>query len=301
MPESEKKLLLVGDNPFHGISHLSDGRARARGTEISMPDFAAKLVQVSLENGADGFMFSVSETTLSTLRVLSKNMRIKSPLLYAIVPYAYEYVRLATQLGTVGLGRMLTKQVIFSGNVRAVWTGLKCVATMDPKDILKAYLLYEVSRIKSAIGNKFTLESVMLHEVITEMIIALNLDWLAKFYIKFVLDLGAMPGFETRNFAYLVSKFQEWEIDFKKIIITSAFNGAGFQMNPSKETCEKALSKVPDSNIIAMSILASGYLKLPEAVRYAKSLSNVKGVVVGVSREQHAYETFKILREEFSK
>ena len=191
MPESEKKLLLVGDNPFHGISHLSEDRARARGTEINMPDFAAKLVQVSLENGADGFMFSVSETTLSTLRVLGKNMRIKSPpLLYAIIPYAYEYVRLATQLGTVGLGRKLAKQVIFSVNLKAVGVGLKCIATMDPKDILNAYLLYEVSRIKSAIGKKFALKSVMLHEVITEMIIALNLDWLAKSYIKYVSNLA---------------------------------------------------------------------------------------------------------------
>lgn len=295
-----KKILLVGDNPFHGISHLSEDRARARGNEINMPDFAAKLVQVSLENGADGFMFSVSETTLSALRVLREKINIKSPLLYAIIPYAYEYVRLATHLGTVGLARKLAKQVIFSANLRAIWAGLKCVGTMDPQDILKAYLLYEVSRIKSVIGKKFTLESVMLHEVITEMIIALNLDWLAKSYIKDVLDLGIKPGFETRNFAYLVNKFQEWGIDFKKIVITTAFNGVGFQMNPSKEACEEALARVPESNVIAMSILASGYLKLPEATEYAKSLHNIKGIVVGVSKEKHAYETFKILRDKFS-
>ena len=171
---------------------------------------------------------------------------------------------------------------------------------MDPKDILNAYLLYEVSRIKSAIGKKFALKSVMLHEVITEMIIALNLDWLAKSYIKYVSNLGVLPGFETRNFAYLVNKFQEWNIDFKKIIITTAFNGVGFQMNPAKDTCEETLAKLPESNVIAMNILASGYLKLPEAVKYAKNLSNIKGVVVGISKEQYAYETFKFLREEFS-
>jgi hypothetical protein len=300
LSKSGKKLLLVGDNPFHGISHLSEDRARARGNEINMPDFAAKLVQVSLENGADGFMFSVSETTLSTLRILGKNMSTKSPMLYAIVPYAYEYVRLATHLGTVGLAKKLARQVVFSGNLRAVGAGLKCVATMNPKDMLKTYLLYEVSRIKSAIGKKFTLESVMLHEVITEMIIALDLDWLAKSYITYVLDLGIKPGFETRNFAYLINKFQEWEIDFKNIFITTAFNEVGFQMNPSKATCEKALAQVPDSNVIAMSILASGYLKLPEAVDYIQSLSDIKGVVVGVSREKHAYETFQLLREKFS-
>ena len=50
-------LKLVGDNPFHGVSHLSQERATARGTEITNPTYAADLVRISLENGADGFMF----------------------------------------------------------------------------------------------------------------------------------------------------------------------------------------------------------------------------------------------------
>jgi len=46
-----------------------------------------------------------------------------------------------------------------------------------------------------------------------------------------------------------------------------------------------------------MSILAAGYLKPPQAIRYIHSLSNLKGVVVGVSKEHHARETFKLLKE----
>ena len=291
--------MLVGDNPFHGISHLSEDRARTRGNEINRSDFAAKLVQTSLINGADGFMFSVSETTLSILRLLRRNTGTKSPMLYAIVPYAYEYVRLVTHLGTVGLAKKLAKQIVFTANFRAIGTGLKFLETMNPKDLLKAYLLYEISRIESATRKKFILQSILLHEVITEMIIALDLDWLAKSYIDYTLNLGIKPGFETRNFAYLVRKFQAWNIDFKEIIITTAFNGVGFQMNPSKEVCEEALASIPESNVIAMSLLASGYLQLPEAVKYAKNLSNIRGVVVGVSTEQQANQTFKFLEENF--
>ena len=161
-------------------------------------------------------------------------------------------------------------------------------------------MLYEVSRINSAAGEKFTLESVMLHEVVTEMILALNLDWLAKSYVKYSLNLGVKPGFETRNFAYLIQKFKEWDIDLDKIVVTSAFNDVGFQMNPSKEACQEALSSASESNVIAMSILASGYLKLPEAVEYIQSLPNIKGVVVGVSKEQQAFETFKFLGEKLN-
>ncbi|OGU68426.1 MAG: hypothetical protein A2W30_03175 [Ignavibacteria bacterium RBG_16_36_9] len=297
MSVTGKKLLLVGDNPFHGISHLSDDRARARGKEIYDSNFASKLVQISLENGADGFMFSVSEMTLSILRAIPNGNNKQPPLLYAIIPYAYEYVRLATNLGTVGLAKELAKQIVLSANLKAVGAGVKSIATMDPKDILKAYFFYEISRIKSAAGKKFTLESVMLHEVITEMILGLNLDWLAKSYVKYSLGLGVKPGFETRNFAYLIQKFKEWNINLDKIIVTSAFNDVGFQMNPSKAACQEALSRAPEANVIAMSILASGYLKLPEAAEYIQSLSNLKGVVVGVSNEQQAFETFKFLGE----
>jgi hypothetical protein len=110
-----------------------------------------------------------------------------------------------------------------------------------------------------------------------------------------ILKVGIKPGFETRNFAYLVSKFREWSVDFGEIIIATPFNKVGFQMNPSRTECEKALADLPEPNTIAMSILAAGYLKPPEAIDYIQSLSNLKGVVVGVSKEQHARETFKLL------
>jgi len=98
------------------------------------------------------------------------------------------------------------------------------------------------------------------------------------------------------NFAYLVNKFREWDIDLSKIIIAAPFNKIGFQMSPSRIECEKAL-QVPECDVIAISILAAGYLELPEAVEYIGGLSNIKGVVVGVLKERHACETFRFLQK----
>lgn len=69
---NNERILLVGDNPFHGISHLSQERAIARGKDLSNPQYAAGLVRTALDNGADGFMFSVSDTTLSILKLACK-------------------------------------------------------------------------------------------------------------------------------------------------------------------------------------------------------------------------------------
>jgi hypothetical protein len=66
-------------------------------------------------------------------------------------------------------------------------------------------------------------------------------------------------------------------------------------MNPSKTECEKALADVFGSTMIVMSILAAGYLKPLEAIDYVRGLPNINAIVVGVSNEQQAGETFRQL------
>jgi hypothetical protein len=105
------------------------------------------------------------------------------------------------------------------------------------------------------------------------------------------------PGFETRNFPYLVNKFSEWGIDFSRLTLTSSFNKVGFQMCPSKMECEEALERAKDAEVIAMSVLAAGYLKPDEAFRYVAGLDGISGLVIGVSKVHQAKETFKFFAD----
>jgi hypothetical protein len=296
--DRKEKSLLVGDNPFHAVSHLSQERARVRDNTLTYPKYAASLVMTSIENGANGFMFSVSETTLSILKEIREKGEVERLSLYAIVPYAFEYVRLATQVGGIpGLARKFAKEIAASGNVRAVAMGFRGVVGIDPASLMKTYLTYEISRIKSSAGKKANLQSVILHELITDMALALNLDWLFKIYVDFMLKRAVTPGFNTGNFAYLVKKFREWDIELNNIAIATPFNEVGFQMIPSKTECEKTLRSLPEPIVIAISILAAGYLKPPEAIDYITTLPNIRGVAVGVSKEKHAKETFNLIKQ----
>jgi len=99
----------------------------------------------------------------------------------------------------------------------------------------------------------------------------------------------------------MVNKFKDWDIDFKDVIVATPFNAVGFQMNPSREECEKAFVDADGADVIGMSILAAGYLKPTEAIDYIRNLPNFNGVVVGVSKEHHARETFKLLEEGFKR
>jgi hypothetical protein len=299
MSNSEHKMLLVGDNPFQGISHLSQERARTRGRTPASPRTAVDVVHSALENGADGFTFSVSDFTLSMLGIMRDQDRIDQVKLYAMVPYAFEYVRVATQTGTPGLAKRFVKQIAVSGDVKTILTGLKTVLTLKPEDLLRTYVTYEISRIMSSAGRRAKLVSLLLNEVVTDLALALDFDWLFKSYIDYLLRLRIKPGFNTRNFPYLVSKFEEWNVDVYRTWIVAPFNKVGFQMNPSREDCEKALTSLPRPIVLAMSILAAGYLKLPQAIDYVATLPNIGGVCVGVSKDQHARESFRLLKSKF--
>src|SRR3989304_1415986 len=296
MTELKQKLFLVGDNPFHSISHLSQERARARTEDPSDPKFAASLITLALENGANGFTFSVSETTLSILKLLNKNDLANGLRLYPVVPYAFEYVRLATQLGGIpGLARRFGMDMIKSKNLKGLGLGLKGALTADPDAIMKTYLSYELSRVQSCM-NKARVDSILLHQLITDMALALNLDWLFESFIDFLANRGIMPGFNTGNFSYIVNKFVEWDIDLSKVTIAAPFNKVGFQMTPSIKKCEETLSILPEPIVIAISVLAAGYLSPVEAAEYLAKLPNIKGVAIGVSKEKHAKETFKLFK-----
>jgi uncharacterized protein (DUF486 family) len=298
MNNEMRKLLIVGDNPFQGISHLSQERARNRGESVVSPaDQAADVVLAALKNGANGFSFSVSEVTLSILRRLRERKSINQINLYAMVPYAFEYVRIAAQTGTPGLVKRFAKQVALSGDIGAVLEGFWAVVRVNPEGFMNTYLAYELSRIRSSAGKNANLVAVLLNEVIGDMGLALDLDWLFRAFISYLSKRGITPGFNTRNFPYLVNKFNEWGINLDETLIVTPFNKAGFQMNPSKEECEKTLKELSTPNVLAISVLAAGYFKPIEAVNYLSGLSNLCGVITGISSEKQARETFKLFKE----
>ena len=262
------------------------------------PKYAAYLIGTSLENGANGFMFSVSETTLAILKELALVDLTDRMHLCAIVPYAFEYVRMATQLGGIpGLAKKFGKEMLASKNLSAIGLGLKGVLTADPKTIMKTYLSYEIARIKSNAGIKAQIDTVMLHQLITDLALALDLKWLFKLHVDFLTSHRITPGFNTGNFAFLINKFVNWGIDLRQVSIAAPFNKVGFQMTPSAVECEKALDTIPEPAVIAISILAAGYLSPPEAIEYIATLPNIKGIAIGVSKEEHAKDTFRLFKK----
>jgi len=296
------RILLVGDNPFHGISHLSQERAISRGKNLTDPKNASRLVNTALDNGADGFMFSVSNTTLSILKLACQDGQQSDIKLYAIVPYVFEFVRMAvTEGGFTGLAKKLGTDVVISANISAIYNGAQGVVANNPSSLLKAYLLYEESRIRRAAGKKGELSALFLHEVVTDMAISLNMEWLIRTHINHLLTRGVKPGLHTHNLPILVKTLKRWKIDIDKLAITTQFNSLGFGMTPSREAYEAAMREIPNAEVIAFGIMGSGYLKLADAFEYIDHLTQLSGLVIGVSSEKQARESFSYIKTKWNK
>jgi hypothetical protein len=238
-------------------------------------------------------MFSISDITLSILRILHQDFSYNTKL-FAITPAAGESARgMGATGGVEGLIKKSAKQAIYSRNLKAMYMGIRGSLWMDSEFLLRSYLSLEISKIKSAAGKCADIKSLMLHEIVTDLALSLDLKWIFDSFIDFISSQKIQPGFETRNFAYLIAKFKNWKIDLAKVTIAAPFNKIGFLMIPSKKVCEETLYSIPTSNVLAISVLAAGYLNPSEAAGYIKSQPLLKGVAIAVSKEHHARETFK--------
>jgi len=299
---ADEKLLLVGDNPFLGVSHLSQERAKARGSDVTTADHAAELVSISFNNGADGFLFSIGELSLSVLNTLRKREDAASKSLLAIAPWSFEYVRAAVRLGGLpGLAGEVSRRVVRSRNIYAVLQGARGALSNDIGALFKAYMSYEVSRVRSAAGRDARLESLLLHEIVTDMALGFDMEWMFRAHVDANRRAGTKPGYNTRNLPLLVAKLREWGISLDGSVIAAPFNAEGFQMCPSMQECEAVLAELGSSEVIAFSILAAGHLNYSDAIEYVAELPNLRGAVVGVSKPEHARSTFGDLRRSFER
>jgi hypothetical protein len=212
------------------------------------------------------------------------------------MPYAEGLVRIANEKGMIGLIMEMISRLPMSSKAKALIQGGLSAATFDPIKMLKAYVDMELGSYVSVKPVNAELRAVLLHDVVTDLAVSFELEDLLNSFMEHVHDeYDVKAGFVTRNFGKLADFFQRVGISWDQLVVMSPFNKLGFQMNPSKESCEEQLSKARGGEVIAMSVLAAGYLHLDEAVEYIKSLPNLTGVTVGVSSQKHASETFRQL------
>ena len=270
--------MLLGDNPFFGIDHLSQERARKRGEA----DFGrvADIMEYVGGRGVKGFVAS-THPRLGQLLSHLKNVGLLEKMdLYPIFPYAQGYVELATEKGAMGAVRQVLSGAGARAGVGAALGASAAYLRGDAARMIRSLVDVELGSVRQA-----RCKTAFLHDVVTDACLGLGLDKVIRIYIEHVRKHGLRAGVVTKNFPLLVTRLKSWGIG--ELPVMTSFNPIGFQMNPSREACEAAL---PGSDVIAMNALAGGFLGPTEAARYISGL-DIKTVTVGMSTLEHARQT----------
>jgi hypothetical protein len=136
---------------------------------------------------------------------------------------------------------------------------------------------------------------VFLHNVVIDLVLALGIDGLLRFYADHIREKhGVRPAFGSLNLPLLVERLAAEGVD--DAVIMTSVNRVGFFMNPSREACEDVL-KDGRHEVMAMSILASGGIPADEAFAYAAQFPAVKSLLFGVSRAETLDRSLAIIRD----
>jgi len=280
-----KKLeILLGDNPFFGIDHLSQERARQRMESLKGFDEITKKIEAVTELGVKGFVVSIHPQLRELItHIESKTNLIEELSFYPIIPYAQGYVSKVTEKGIVGALNDVLSSATTTEKLKIFFKGSVGFLKKDFDKLFQTLIDIELLPFKNT-----KTRIIFLHDVLTDLAISLKMKDFMKTYLNHIRDnYKTDVGVVTKNFPKLVKTFSEWEMDLP--VIMTNFNPIGYQMNPSKDECENNLQDL-NTKIIAMNTLAGGYISPEISARYISKL-NLESVVIGMSNQQHAKES----------
>ena len=280
--------IILGSNPFDGVSYLSRARAKSYLEKFSNIDEIFRVIEAAVNNGLDTITCAYNEKVIQALERLPRTKRMK---VIPVVPNAYHYVRESTSKGLLGTVASKLKRTATFEKVKLVIKGTSQIKGVLSKDI-KA-LMTSMLELELAPFRKFEVPAVILHGHIADLALVNDNKEVFDIYCDFIRhSFQAEPFIATHNFGRSLPKYEEWKLDVTGI--HTSFNKKGFMMRPSPSVCEELLAQT-DKYILAKKILAGGTLPPEEAFPYLKG-KKIPSIVVGLASVQEVYHTLAVAR-----
>lgn len=278
---------IYGDNQFFGISHYSEERAKERARRFSDPRAIYDTLCMAHEIGIRSFMFTTHEKLENVFSMMRKDPRFSDFKFIPCIPYAHKYADAMVSDGVVGaMRRYLPRNVVTLG-----WRAARSVITRDPGPILKSLLDAEMRPLRG-----LHVEAIFLQNIAVDFALGLGMHHLFQVFSRYTRKaFGARPGFVTMNFPMLEDVLLDRCADERPLICCS-INKIGFRMNPSQSEVERAAAR-KRSDVIAMSVLASGAIPATESFDYIKGLSGVQSVLFGASSAGNIKQSMELVNQ----
>lgn len=282
--------IVLGHNSFFGVNHLSKEEGAQREAKFEATSAILEIVHFALERDVDAMMMSTHPRANLVAAAVKEERGLADRLrFYPLLPYIAKYVRQSNERGIVNVVLDQLKGIGLGQRLQIVSRGGLGVIRKDVDDLLRTLIQIELSPFQG-----LRLGAVFLHDVLTDLALALDLPTIFTLYAEEIQTrFQTRPALATKNLPLLVQRFRQWGLELP--LILAHVNKTGFCVNPSLEAVEQCLRENA-VEVMAMGTLASGYLAPQEAYEYLFSLPNICSVTVGVSSRAHAEETFAAIR-----
>ena len=283
--------IILGHNQFFGTNHLSATKGIEKERHFNDLSRVKEIIEFSVSNGVNGLMLSTHPMAPKIIEILKNDKNLNDINIYPLLPYINKYVKGANEKGIINLIQDTLSLGTIGNKFKVVFKGGTGIVRKDIYSLLRALIDTELMPF-----NDTNIKAIFLHDVLTDLALAYSLPDIFQFFESYIkTNYSAIPAYATKNLPALLYNLKKWGIECP--VVMASINKLGFQVNPSLKIFESSITKY-NFNLVAMSTLSSGAIKPSEAYKYISKLPNLSSIVVGVSTEKHAKDTFSIIRKE---
>jgi hypothetical protein len=288
MPKRTKmEKVILGDNQFFAVSHLSDERSRAQSIRFKDDSAIIQVLDQAIGLGIKTFMCTTHDRIANICEHIRKNPeKYRGFEIYPCMPYAHKYANAMTELGILG-----TIKQFVPGNIFSTFT--KGGVAFLSKDFIKLMEILIDAEMKMFHGVSTPV--IFIQNVMVDLLLGLKMFDVLKEYDQYIRKkYNAEPGYITMNLPLLLDALNA--VGIENPIICSSINKAGFRMSGGKEVYEKYL-KEKRFRPMAMQVLAAGALRPKEAIEYLGNFPKIESVLFGASSKSHLRETKELIEQ----
>ena len=281
------KRVILGDNQFFAVSHLSEDRAISQAIKFRDVNAITDVLDAAAEVGVQAFSCTTHERMEEVCDHIRANpQRYHDFEIYPAMPYAHKYANAITELGVTKFVRQ------YAGNDMLGTLARGGAAFMTKDFVRMSNMLVDMELV---MFRDLNTPVVFLQNVVTDLLLGLGMvDLLEAFAEHLDKKHSVKAGYMTMNLPLLAESLAKR--GFHDPIICASINKIGFRMSGGIDLYESCLAKYP-MHCIAMQPLAAGALRPAEAFEYVARLKGVDSVLFGASTRDHIASSTAMIDE----
>jgi hypothetical protein len=280
--------LLLGDNQFFGVNHMSEEKARAQAIRFQDLDAIMEVLDAALLEGVNAFMCTTHDRVAEICdRARADREKYRDLTFQPCMPYAHKYADAVTENGILGaLSRFTPDEGFFNAALR----GGRSLAKKDIEGVTTLLIDAEMKMF-----HDLSTPVVWLQNVMVDLLLGLGFREAFVIFANHVRErYGAEPGFITMNLPLLLDALDAAGI--VNPLVCSNINKLGFRMSGGIAGYQRALAG-REFRAVAMSVYASGAIPPREAIEWVCDQPNIEAIVFGASSRRNIASTAQLVDE----